>query len=535
MNLSIYSQEVQNWIKDINRGRGCNPRLVMEACARLEAEGIKTNDDALVGFACFSRGENYYLMNDMDNFCIQMQKSQEPLERIGEWGYLAVSYNMLGIMAESRGNAPFAMDLYIKGMSLCEEYALFNIAWMIHMNMGAMYLNIKEFEKAIIHLENAYNFIITHADRDDFYQVLTACYMGIGKAYMNLGDYILAEGYKEKIYDQCLDSIEKEELFVVKNFEARLAFERGNNEQFSSILAELDGMNITELPLVDYFDEIFDYLNLLLEARRYNRFSTYYETVAQMARKTRIKNIQKRMLSLKIRAKQSQGLIEESKLAAMEYFDVCQVMEAENRQMIRNMVDIRNDVYRLKHENDEAAQRNRLLQRKSQTDALTGIANRACLNEYGEQAFNTAYLNKTSFAIEILDIDYFKEYNDNYGHQMGDEIIRMVAQEMQNLSASENIFCARYGGDEFIMIFEGMTKEQVQASMQEMKLRIHAAHVMHAHSPIADRVTVSQGGCWSIPGNLQQLQDYLHVADENLYKVKRAGKNDFCLTSIAEN
>ncbi len=523
MNLSIYSPEVQNWIKDINRGRGQDSRLVMEACAKLEAEGIKTKDDALVGFACFSRGENYYLMNDMDNFCIQMQKSQEPLERIGEWGYLAVSYNMLGIMAESRGNAPFAMDLYIKALTLCKQYSLFDIDWMVQMNMGAMYLNIREYQKAIEHLENAYSYIITHADRGDYYQVLTICYMGMGKANMSLGDYTQAETYREKIHKETFEHIGEEDVFVVRNFEARLAFERGDSNQFQAILAEIEKIDLKELPLVDYFEEVCDYLWLLLEAERYERFNTYYELVAKMGKKTKIKNIQKRMLSLKIRAKQAQGEIKESRTAAMDYFEVCEVMEAENRQMIRNMVAIRNDVHRLKTENTKVEQRNKLLQRKSQTDALTGIANRACLNDYGEQAFNKAYLKKTSFAFEILDIDFFKEYNDNYGHQMGDEIIRMVAQEMQSLGAKENIFCALYGGDEFIMIFEGMSKDQVQATMQEMKLRIHSAHVQHAHSPIADQVTISQGGCWGMPGNLEQLQDYLHVADENLYLVKRNG------------
>ncbi len=533
MDISTYSMDVQNWIKDINRGRGVDPRLVMDACAKLETRGLELGDDALIGFACFSRGENYYLLNDMDNFCTQMQKCQEPFERIGEWGYLAVSYNMLGIMAESRGNAPLAMDLYTRANDMCHDYNLVDMAWMTHMNIGALYLGISEYTSAIAHLQHAYHYMIMHPERDDYYQVLTICYASMGKAHMNLGNYIAAEDFRQKIELDCLSHIGPEDRFVVNIFEARLALNKGEIAELNKYTAELNRVALSELPLVEYFDDIYDYLQLLMETGNYPRFIECYDIIKPIAKKTGILNIQKRMLALNVRFNQIKGNIEESHKAAMVYVNVCEVMEVENRKMLCSMINIRNDMNRLQRENMEFSHKAELFQRKSQTDALTGISNRAGFNDFADRAFDRAYIAGTSFAIEMLDIDYFKQYNDNYGHQEGDKIIRLVAQEMQQLSSRDHIFCARYGGDEFIIIYEGMSKEQVWAASQEMKLRIHSKHIMHEHTLIESKVlTISQGVCWGIPKDQEQLSDYLHVADDNLYKVKKAGKNGFLVTGI---
>ena len=86
MNINLYTEEVQNWIKEIQSNRGKDPEQLIEFCDKVEDYGRKVSDDALIGFACFSRGETYYLMNDMRNFYTQMLACLAPMERIGEWG-----------------------------------------------------------------------------------------------------------------------------------------------------------------------------------------------------------------------------------------------------------------------------------------------------------------------------------------------------------------------------------------------------------------------------------------------------------------
>ena len=168
----MYMQEVQNWIKEIQSNRGKDPERLIMYCDKIEDYGRKIHDNALIGFACFSRGETYYLMNDTRNFYAQMLASLTPMEKIGEWGYVVMANNMLGIMSLNRGNAPFAMDYYMKAMSYCQKYRLPDLEWIVHMNIGALYLNIEEYAKALDHLESGYHYIMAHPGREDYIQNL---------------------------------------------------------------------------------------------------------------------------------------------------------------------------------------------------------------------------------------------------------------------------------------------------------------------------------------------------------------------------
>ena len=108
----------------------------------------------------------------------------------------------------------------------------------------------------------------------------------------------------------------------------------------------------------------------------------------------------------------------------------------------------------------EMEKANERLLEKSETDPLTRLANRFRLNDYLERAFERTRDDHRAFAVEILDIDYFKEYNDNYGHQAGDARIVAIADELRKMQ-SHDTFCARYGGDEFIIIYEYKTEDEV--------------------------------------------------------------------------
>lgn len=169
--------------------------------------------------------------------------------------------------------------------------------------------------------------------------------------------------------------------------------------------------------------------------------------------------MQRKIISLKIKYyrqhKDNAGYLQ----AAGLYYELTEVMERESQQMIAAMLEMRRSLERANAKRLEVERANVRLQEKSETDALTNLANRFRLNDYSEQALSRARQEQKGYAIEILDIDYFKEYNDNYGHQAGDECIMAIAAELKNMENSR-IFCARYGGDEFIILYEGMSRRK---------------------------------------------------------------------------
>ena len=174
------------------------------------------------------------------------------------------------------------------------------------------------------------------------------------------------------------------------------------------------------------------------------------------------------------------------------------------------------------------------LRRKSETDQLTGLANRFGLNRYFEDIFERCYQEKIPLTVGIMDIDFFKLFNDNYGHHAGDECVVALADILKGLQERGHVFCARFGCDEFIIICDGLERKAVEEIAQEIKEAMYRRNMPHAWSKISDRVTVSQGYCWGVPLQYKKLNDYIYIADSAMYDVKDTTKNGFKVAEMTE-
>lgn len=182
----------------------------------------------------------------------------------------------------------------------------------------------------------------------------------------------------------------------------------------------------------------------------------------------------------------------------------------------------------------DSLKENRVLKLRTETDALTGLYNRAWLEDNLEKMFNHAIENDEWFGVELLDIDYFKQVNDNYGHDYGDECIKGIANELNRIADRKTVYPARYGGDEFIIIYTKMNIFQVRSIIETIHNNIHKLHLKHEFSPIAKYVTISQGAVCGIPKQEQTIRYYMNRADETLYEVKKVGKNNFGVSPVSD-
>jgi len=288
----------------------------------------------------------------------------------------------------------------------------------------------------------------------------------------------------------------------------------------------------TSMPIMDVFDDFYDYLHMLLTIEKYDDFFKAYAVLDDLTKHTSIKNLERKLLTLKIRYYRRIGQIEEYKIASVHYFEFSEFMERENRLMVSNMIVMRNSYMELTQINKKVEEKNTLLQKRSETDPLTGMYNRLKLNEYSEEVFEKALINRSTIAVEILDIDYFKQYNDNYGHQAGDDCIKFIADTLNTLAKDEGIFAARYGGDEFVVIYEGMTREMVEAKVIELRERVYEAKWEHKFSLADDVVTISQGICFGMPKRDASMFAYLQTADRMLYEVKQQSRNNYKICEV---
>lgn len=190
----------------------------------------------------------------------------------------------------------------------------------------------------------------------------------------------------------------------------------------------------------------------------------------------------------------------------------------------------RDEAYRILYDMQiELEKKNAELQRLSSLDGLTGIANRRRFDEYFAQEWLRAARDGKSLALILIDIDHFKAYNDNYGHQGGDACLKQVARTLDGELKRAADIVARYGGEEFVVVLPDTDLHGAGVIAEKLRTAIEALHAEHAHSKTADHVTVSLGVACTMPREGGNPSVLVEMADEALYKAKQMGRNRFFL------
>ncbi len=166
----------------------------------------------------------------------------------------------------------------------------------------------------------------------------------------------------------------------------------------------------------------------------------------------------------------------------------------------------------------------RQVEEQSRTDQLTGIANRREHDRYSTVKWNEASRLQIPFSVCMFDIDYFKAYNDRFGHPAGDKVITGVAQTISSYLQRSTDFAARYGGEEFVGFILGDNAEKVFKHMKTIRQAVENLHISHDAS-VAQWVTLSIGGVTVLPDKENSYDIYLKIADTMLYDAKRFGRN----------
>ena len=174
---------------------------------------------------------------------------------------------------------------------------------------------------------------------------------------------------------------------------------------------------------------------------------------------------------------------------------------------------------------------NRELQKQNSRDGLTKVANRRFFDQSLDQEWRRAKRDGTSMSLIILDIDYFKKYNDRYGHAQGDECLKSVARTLDRLLQRPGDLFARYGGEEFAAILPGINQGGALTIAEKMRKSVEDLKIEHADSLVAPYVTISLGAAHSVPASDTEAQSLLETADKGLYLAKEKGRNRVGLLS----
>ncbi|MBI9089317.1 MAG: diguanylate cyclase [Desulfobacterium sp.] len=168
---------------------------------------------------------------------------------------------------------------------------------------------------------------------------------------------------------------------------------------------------------------------------------------------------------------------------------------------------------------------NKRLQMLSVVDGLTQVPNRRKFDEYLASEWKRHYRNQHPMSLIMCDIDFFKLYNDNYGHQAGDDCLKKVAMAVKNCVHRSTDLVARYGGEEFAVVLPNTDAKGAMIVCEKVRTVVENLHLEHKKSTVCDYVTLSLGVATMLPDDNNSADGLVGLADEGLYEAKENGRN----------
>ena len=179
----------------------------------------------------------------------------------------------------------------------------------------------------------------------------------------------------------------------------------------------------------------------------------------------------------------------------------------------------------LRDRNRQLRDARRMLTDLANIDELTGLGNRRLVNKVLRDEINRARRANSSVAVILMDVDFFKDYNDHYGHPAGDTVLKRLADLMERATARAGEVVGRYGGEEFILVLPGASMHSALRTAERLKELVIAEAIPHEKSAIGGIITVSQGVVSVMPDAELTPTDLIKLADKALYRSKHKGRN----------
>ncbi len=528
MDYSHYSNEIQTIITNIAKNRRNDSKIIIKHCRQLICHAKKLDDPALYGYAYYYMCESYFSFHDYTVFLNYLIKGITYQQKANQEDLLARSYNLLAVSADSQGNLTSALDYYLTALKHCKKADLKYEFGLVYTNIGHLYVTLKEYQTAIQYFNLGLDYMAYDKDNAFYMTNLALSMVAIGNCYYNLGYIEKALAYAQRYLDECDTSLHDISQVSYSCFQVKLLTATERFEERDALIQQSIPAITSVSSLLDIYYDVFDFCEHLLVIQKYEELWQVLDYLQLLTQTSGIAYLELKVLKLKIEYYKLFNEETNYLQATSRYFEISEKNQMDEEITTLSTINLRFSLEEIRSRNHQIEKENRILQERSETDSLTGLPNRYRLNEYSEEVFERAYKNKTSLAVEIFDVDCFKQFNDTYGHQAGDACLCRIAEYLKEIMC-EDIFCARYGGDEFIILYENKSDEELLEMAAKLKQSVVALQIEHTNSTVAPYVTISQGIRNSIPTMGNKVWDFLFAADAALYQVKRAQKNDILL------
>jgi diguanylate cyclase (GGDEF)-like protein len=200
---------------------------------------------------------------------------------------------------------------------------------------------------------------------------------------------------------------------------------------------------------------------------------------------------------------------------------------------VKNHLELKRHRDLLEKATIELDKKNMALNLLAREDALTGLANRRYFNEVLASEIKRAVRSRQLLSLILCDVDFFKNYNDHYGHVAGDKCLQVIGQILLHTFKRAGDLPARYGGEEFVVILPDTSSSNAGLLAEKLRQQMMAHAMPHAFSTAAEVVTLSFGVIEAQASQERDAEWYIHEADKALYRAKEKGRNQVEIVSFA--
>lgn len=528
MRIEDYDLEVQRLNRELMTARSSMSGSFINICNRLLRKAKSVDDINLLGYAYYYLADAYYqISTNYRRFNTNLLKAIEYLQMCGDYEHLARCYNLLGIDAMNHGNMELALDFFYAGLKYCESMKDSVVPGIIRYNIGQIYYNSGDVKEALSHIRAAYRDIRKNKKESLYYRNILFCYCFEADCYIQLE--------KRESVAKCLEGIAKieadprcsREYFLdvpILDIRMRANHYLGRMEEYRVYSDKLSYLIQKNKYPLDNMEDIFRICRFFMNTGRIEEAIGTIRNIERSLDDLNITNLKLQAADLRVQLYERVADGSERIKALEDYYRFSSMQNREIINSYKFFTGIRKKLSDIEKENS-------LLQKQAETDPLTGLGNRLALNKFADVAFDKAYNRRTLLAVEILDVDNFKHFNDTYGHPAGDECLKKIASLITKISQDNpRIHGFRYGGDEFVIIYESLRDDQVMNYAMNLRSAVASMQIESGTSGSGGYLSISQGIRNSVPHKTNKLWDYMYAADNALYEVKDRKKGEVVLS-----
>lgn len=512
-----------NQMKEILKIRRTNPEKEKKLCIQMLYE---CENKYVEAFARTYLGDAYHTLGKIDHALPEYKRAAAIAEENNYDDLLSVLYNLIGIIYMYNDDEQGALDYFFQGIRLAEKLKDKMMHATLLANIAYVYRSAGAFDEAVRMLDESCQ-MIRKAQHNESNVELTELGYELDKIWTMLHKQEMEEAWELMQRKEIREDTSRE-----KNMDYALYYaQKKEQDQCCRYLEAAFDDVLHEINQFEKILQLFELIEIALKAELYVKAESIADDAENLLNKIGTAGKWTKFMEYRIEIDKALGKYDILQNAYEIYYEFDQKYELEKKQAEAARVRRKMELFHELDRKKVIKQRQMDLYDRRGRDALTGLYNRwGMKNKIGE--LYRKYCGKEgTIAVAIVDVDFFKEYNDSYGHIAGDSCLKCIADILKKHSGKNGVI-GRYGGDEFLVVLPESAQIDLERFISAVREDLFDENIKNQKSKVADSVTITVGG---IVTGFTQDTDFimcLHEADMALYEIKKSARNGYKVRNL---